>query len=155
MACHPDDPVAASAGGVPGILNSVESLERLLEISPGPHHGLDFCQGAVAAMPGVDLFETIRLFGLKQKIFMVHMHNPKGKLPGSTEAFLDEGDTNMVQALQIYLEAGFDGVLRPACTPGMLEDTEWGHKGHAFSVGYLRAVLQALEHMADQMRQVG
>ena len=155
MACHPDDPPTTSAGGIPSILNSVESLERLLDISPCSHHGLDFCQGAVAAMPDADLFETIRLFGLKQKIFMAHLSNPKGKLPDATEAFLDEGDTNMVQALQTYLKVGFDGVLRPACTPGMLEDTEWGHKGHAFSVGYLRAVLQALEHVAGQMKQAG
>ena len=77
---------------------------------------------------------------------MVHLSNPKGKLPSVSEAFLDEGDTDMLRVLEAYLEVGFDGVLRPATSPGMLGDTEWGHKGHAFAVGYLRALLQALEH---------
>ena len=145
MACHPDDPATASRSRAVPILNSAEALTRLLDMAPSPFHGLDFCHGCVASMPGVDLVEAIRSFGGRQKIFTVHVGNPGGRGPEAAAAFRDEGDTDMVRALQTHVDAGFDGPLRPCRSPGLLGDTEWGHKGHAFSIGYLRALFQSLD----------
>ena len=35
--------------------------------------------------------------------------------------------------------------IRPVRPPGLVGDTEWGHKGQAFSLGYLRALMQVVE----------
>jgi mannonate dehydratase len=142
MACHPDDP--PTAGGGPGILGSMEGLQRLLAMGRPACHGLDLCTGAVVAMPGADLPALIRTLGA-ERVFMLHLANVRDDGSGLAEAFLDEGEVDAVQVLRACREAGFAGVLRPAHGPGMLEDTAWGHQGKAFSTGYLRAVLQTLE----------
>ena len=36
------------------------------------------------------------------------------------------------------------GPVRAGLPPGMVGDTEWGHKGRAYDLGYLKAVLQAI-----------
>lgn len=145
MACHPDHLSLSALPDVPRILSSVEGLKRLLEIVNSPCNGLDFCQGTIAMMPGTDVIEAIRLFGLKEKIFLVHLSNPKGRLSSLTEVFMDEGDTDILRALQTYREVGFDGAIRPVQPPEIVDDTDWGHKGKAFAVGYLRALLQVAE----------
>jgi hypothetical protein len=47
--------------------------------------------------------------------------------------------------MQVLVRAGFAGPMRAALPPGMVEDTDWGHKGRAFDLGYLRAILQVIE----------
>jgi len=143
MACRPDDPFLTS-GKATGILNSLEGLKRCVETVSSPCHGLDFCQGMVAEMPDTNLHEAIRWFAMRKKIFVVTVRHSRGTRPAFSEAFLDEGDTVILEILQIYREVGFDGALRPGPQPGMVGDTDWGHKAQAFSVGYLRALLQSV-----------
>jgi len=139
----------AEEGGVklacgPGnsLLGRIEDLQRLVEEVPSSCLGIDFWQGAVALMPGVDLAGAIRWFGGRQKLFLVTL--------GNSEAFLDEGDTRMLRSLRLYREAGFVGGLRPGPQPGMADDTEWGHKSQAFAIGYLRALLQVVENRKQE-----
>lgn len=141
MACHPDDPPIPSLGGVARILHNVEGLTRLLETTRSSYQGLDFCLGTLATMPRVDVMETIREFGLREKIFLVHLRNPRGALPSFSDAFLDEGDIEMVKVLRTFQSVGFVGPIRAAQPPRMVGDSAWGHKGRAFDVGYLRALL--------------
>ena len=146
MACHPDNAAADSRSRTAPILNSAAALTRLLDTAPSPFHGLDFCHGCVDSMSGVDLLEAIRLFGGRQKIFTARLGNPGGRGREEGHApFPDDGDMEMVRALQAYMEVGFDGPLLPCRSPGVVGDTAWGHKGHAYSTGYLRAMLQALD----------
>ena len=144
LACHPDDPPVPTLGGVAQILHDLEGLKRLLQIAPGPWHGLDLCVGTLAAMPEVDPIAAIGELGRGAKIFMVHLRNLCGKAPEFREAFVDEGDVDVPQVLQALKRTGFDGLIRTARPPGMVEDTAWGHKGHAFDLGYLQGVLQAV-----------
>lgn len=153
MACHPDDPPVPVLGGVARILHHVEGLRRLMEIMPSSCHGLDLCLGTLAAMPGVDMIETIRVFGLKEKIFLVHIRNPRGTVPSFRDAFLDEGDTDMLKALHALHSTGFAGPIRAAQPGEMVGDTGWGHKGRAFEVGYLMALLETLD--AEQQSITG
>ena len=47
-----------------------------------PYHGLNFCQGTIAEMlddPANEIFDVIRWFGERGKIFNVHFRNIKGK----------------------------------------------------------------------------
>ena len=61
------------------------------------------------------------------------------------QAFLNEGQTDLAGALLALQRAGFTGPVRAVPPPGMVGDTAWGHKGRAYDLGYLKAVLQTIE----------
>jgi mannonate dehydratase len=146
MACRPDSPLAVHAGA-PGILSTVEGLKRLVESVSSPSNGLDLQLGSLAMMPGADVAKAIAWFGSRGRILLATLQNPVGEPPTLSDAFLDEGTTNMLGALRCYQEVGFEGMLRPAEQPGMVGDTMWGHKAQAFAMGYLRALLQVVERL--------
>lgn len=75
------------------------------------------------------------------KLAMVHANN----LRQQQQAFLDEGEISLPKVMRALVRASFSGPLRAALPPGMVEDTTWGHKGRAFDLGYLRAILQVIE----------
>jgi len=141
MGLHPDDPPVPSLGGIARIFRSVEAFKRMIEIVPSDYNGLEFCQGTFAEM-GADVIEAIRYFGNRRKIFYVHFRNVKGTVPSFAESFIDEGDTNMLKAMQAYREVRFDGPIMDDHTPGIVDDTPWGHRGRAFSIGYMKAMMQ-------------
>lgn len=61
------------------------------------------------------------------------------------EAFPDEGDVDMLKAMRIYKEAGYNGVLVPDHVP-LAEANETGRlRSYAFCIGYMRALIQAVE----------
>jgi mannonate dehydratase len=140
LACRPGPPH-----------NSTSALQRLINAIPSAAHGLDFCQDDISRMSGVDLIEAIHQFGARGRIFLVEVANWQLDTSGAVEAFLDEPadqaqpGANLLRALRTYREIGFDGAIRPAPPPGMVGDTAWGHKGQAFNVGYLRALLHVVE----------
>ena len=51
------------------------------------------------------------------------------------------------QALLALQRVGFAGPLCAGPPPGLVGDTDWGHKGRAYDLGYLRAVLQTIESL--------
>ena len=60
------------------MLGTVDGLKRFITITESPYHGLNFCQGTVSEMlndPGQEIYEVIRYFGSRQKIFNVHFRN--------------------------------------------------------------------------------
>ena len=50
----------------------------------------------------------------------------------------------MLDALRIYYEAGFDGVMIPDHTPHTTCDAPW-HAGMAFALGYIRSGINMLK----------
>jgi len=54
LALHPDDPPVDSVRGVPRLVNSVENVQRILDLHDSPNHGLTFCQGNNYAAMGAD-----------------------------------------------------------------------------------------------------
>jgi mannonate dehydratase len=94
-------------------------------------------------MPGADVYEAIRRYASQGSICYVHFRNVRGKAPNYHEVFLDEGDVDMVRALRIYKECGFEGVLIPDHTPQMACAAPW-HAGMAFAIGYMKAALATL-----------
>lgn len=143
MALHPDDPpIPEPLGGVAQIVSTLEQYRRIFAAAPGDSNGMLFCQGCVTEM-GVDVYETIREMGLRNKIVFVHFRNVRGALPSFQEVFLDEGDVNMHRAMEVYREVGFKGPFMMDHTPGIPGD-EKSRAGHAYAVGYIRALIQTV-----------
>ncbi|MBI3909324.1 MAG: mannonate dehydratase [Armatimonadetes bacterium] len=147
MACHPHDPgMPRDRGfrGVQRVLGSVDGLKRFIEIAPSEYHGLNFCQGTVAEMlenPGEEICDVIRYFGSRGKIFNVHFRNIKGGFLNFQETFPDDGDVDMIQAVRVYKEVGYDGMLMPDHVPQIEGDTgAW--QAFAFAFGYIQALIQ-------------
>ncbi|MGC9948020.1 MAG: mannonate dehydratase [Bryobacteraceae bacterium] len=147
MACHPHDPGMPPGKGFRGVervLGSVDGLKRFIEIAPSPYHGLNFCQGTISEMlvrPADEIFDVIRYFGARGKIFNVHFRNIKGGFLNFQETFPDDGDVNMIRAMRVYKEVGYDGMLMPDHVPAIDGDAE-GKQAFAYAYGYIQALIQ-------------
>lgn len=153
MACHPHDPGMPRAEGFRGVhraLGSVDGLKRFIEISPSRYHGLNFCQGTVSEMlakPGEEIFDVIRYFGTRGKLFNVHFRNIRGGFLNFQETFPDDGDVNMIRAMRVYKEVGYDGMLMPDHVPRI--DGDAGSKqAFAYAFGYIQALIQMVNQEA-------
>ena len=144
MALHPDDPPVPSLGGVARIMRSVDAFKRVIEIVPSDYNGLEFCQGCFSEM-GTNVIEAIRYFGSRKKIFYVHFRDVRGTAGNFVETFIDEGQTDMFEAMKAYKEVGFDGPIIVDHTPHIVDDSTWGHRGRAYAMGYIKALIQAVE----------
>lgn len=129
LALHPDDPPVSPVRGVPRIVNSVENVQRILDLHDSPNHGLNFCQGNFSAM-GADVPETIRQFG--DRIHFVHFRDVEGGPEKFVETWHEEGQTDMLATMEAYRDVGFDGPIRPDHVPKMLgeEDREGAMTGY-------------------------
>ena len=153
LACHPHDPGMPGIKGYRGVdrvLGSVDGLKRFVGIKASPYHGLNFCQGTVTEMlenPAKEIFDVIRYFGSRGKIFNVHFRNIRGRFLDFRETFPDDGDIDMIRAMRTYREVGYDGMLMPDHMP-RIEGDEQGRQAFAFGFGYIRALIQLVNQGA-------
>jgi len=152
MACHPNDSMTPPEGyqGVNAVLSTVDGLKRFVSIKESPYHGLNFCQGTVSEMlqdPGKEIFDVIRYFGTRKKIFNVHFRNIRGNRQSFVEVGPDEGDISFFKAMQTYKEVGYAYNLQPDHVPQSPGDTGGEHY-FAFCYGYIRALIQAVDQIA-------
>lgn len=166
IACHPQDPGVPPEGfrGVHRVLGTIEGLKRFIAIQESPYHGLNFCQGTIAenlAKPAAEIFDVIRYFGRRNKIFNVHFRNIRGHRDHFVETFPDEGDVDMLQAMLTYKEVGYNGMIMPDHVPlvatnekeseyaynfGGSPDGSGAHlESFAFAYGYIRGLIQAVD----------
>jgi mannonate dehydratase len=149
LACHPQDPgMPRGRGwrGVETVLGSVDGLKRFVSIAESPYHGLNFCQGTVSEMlekPGEQIFDVIRYFGSRGKIFNVHFRNISGGFLNFRETFIDDGDVDMLKAMRVYKEVGYDGMMMPDHVPSVEGDVD-RLQGFAFAFGYIKALIAAV-----------
>ncbi|MEZ4732896.1 MAG: mannonate dehydratase [Caldilineaceae bacterium] len=144
MALHPDDPpIPEPLGGVPRIVSTLEQYKRIFKLAPSPCNAMLFCQGCVTEM-GVDVYAAIREIGALGKIVYVHFRNVRGSLAHFEEVFLDEGDVDMVRAMQTYRDIGFNGPFMMDHTPQFGPDGVGWWAGRAYAVGYIRALIQGV-----------
>ena len=149
LACHPQDPGMPHGKGWRGVetvLGSVDGLKRFVTIAESPYHGLNFCQGTVSEMldkPGEQIFDVIRHFGKQRKIFNVHFRNIAGGFLDFRETFIDDGAVDMLRAMRVYKEIGYDGMMMPDHVPS-IEGDAGNLQGFAFAFGYIKALIAAV-----------
>ena len=145
---HPADPPVDSVGGVPRLLNSFGAYKRLTEIVDSPSNAIEFCQGTFSEMDdaeGDGIYDMIRYFGERKKILYVHFRNVSNAGEPFVEEFINTGHVDMIRALKIYKEVGFEGVLVNDHVPVTAGDTQWGHQGRAYANGYIQALLDVFD----------
>jgi mannonate dehydratase len=148
MGCHPQDPgVPKGTGwrGVDAVLGSPDGLKKFVSINESPYHGLNFCQGTVSEQldnPGEQIFDVIRYFGTRKKIFSVHFRNIEGGFLNFRESFIDNGSVDMLKAMRVYKEVGYDGMMMPDHVP-RVEGVD-SNQGFAFAFGYIKALIAAV-----------
>lgn len=152
MACHPNDSMTPPEGyqGVDAVLSTVAGLKKFVTIKESPYHGLNFCQGTVSEMlmdPGKEVYDVIRWFGERKKIFMVHFRNIKGNRLAFSEVAIDEGDVDMARAMMVYKDIGYDGIMMPDHAVQAPND-QGGEKYNAFAYGYIAGLIKAADVLA-------
>ena len=146
MACHPHDPgipPGETHRGLPRVLGSVAGLKRFVSIAESKYHGLNFCQGTVAEMlknPREEIYDVIRYFGSRGKIFNVHFRNIQGGFLNFRETFIDDGDMDMLACLRVYREVGFEGMIMPDHVPSI--PIERGSQiAFGYTFGYINSAI--------------
>ncbi|MGF1624221.1 MAG: mannonate dehydratase [Alphaproteobacteria bacterium] len=147
LACHPHDPYTPPGyRGVTRVLGTVAGLKRFVSLHESPYHGLNFCQGTVAEMlddPASEIFDVIRWFGERGKIFNLHFRNIRGGKLSFMETFLDEGDMDMPATLRLYAELGYRYMVMPDHAPKVAGPDPDG-PAFAFCYGYIIGAMQAM-----------
>jgi mannonate dehydratase len=154
MASHLDDPPAPVLKGVERWNWPVfEGLKRFSELVDSPYHGFNFCCGTAAEgldRPGEQLYDIVRWFGERRKIFNVHFRNIRGHLGCFQEVWPDEGDVDMFRLAKVFRDVDYPYMLMADHAPGHPDDRPIpGGSGHAtpafaFQFGYIIALIQAV-----------
>lgn len=149
LALHPDDPPVPELYGVARIFTSFEAHRRAIEdIAPSPMHGLGYCMGTWAENSIETMFRGLNYFGELGKLAYLHFRNIRGVTEDFEETFIDEGDFDVVAAMQVLHRVGFDGFMMDDHVPHMPNDTRWSHRGRAYQTGYLKALVRAVSQMS-------
>ena len=146
LALHPDDPPLAKMNGVAKLFTNYEGYRRAEEISGNSKNwGLTFCVGTWSEggdRMGKNVFEMIRDFGGRGKIFEVHFRNVTGPLPHFDETFQDDGYMDMYQVMKALREVRFSGAVEPDHVPRLAGDSGLLRAGTAYCISYMRALLR-------------
>ena len=152
LACHPHDPYTPPGyRGVTRVLGTVEGLKKFVLMRENPYHGLNFCQGTVGEMldnPAEEIFDVIRWFGERGKLFNVHFRNIRGGKLSFMETFPEEGDMDMWRSLKTYAEVGYQYMMMPDHVP-QISGRDPQNTAFAFSYGYIVALLQVMKSEAN------
>ena len=149
LACHTQDPGIGGQTyrGVARVMGMAEGLKKFVEMHESPYHGLNFCIGTVSESlgnPGEEIYEVVRYFGERKKLFNIHFRNIKGGFLDFVEVFPDEGDVNMLRALRTLKEVNYPYMVMPDHVPGISGEAP-GAVGFAYCFGYIHALMQALD----------
>jgi mannonate dehydratase len=143
LACHPDDPPMSPFRDYDQIMISPEAFDRMFSLSSSSAHGMCYCQGSFASM-GVDVIENIRHFG--DRIKYVHFRDVRGSVPNFTETFHDNGPNDMAEAIQTYIDIGFDGPIRPDHVPVLhgepIDYAGYTMLGRLHAIGYMQGLIE-------------
>lgn len=144
MAAHPDDPPMPRLRGQARLVYETEYYQKMLDINKSASNCFEFCMGSVQEMRGGNVYEAIQRFAPEKRLAYIHFRNVKGKVPHYVEAFVDDGDIDMIQCVKLLKKHKYDGVLIPDHTPQLECGAPW-HAGMAYALGYMKAALRMAE----------
>jgi mannonate dehydratase len=148
MVMHPADPQVPNLAGIARIIRSAEAYDRMFDIVKSQSNAMVLCLGCFSQMmDAVDVYEAIRHFATEKKIGYVHFRTVRGTLEKFDEVYPDEGNLDMLRCIQILKEVGYKGIITPDHTPHGAGDTDYGHRGYAFAIGYMKGLMQATSHL--------
>jgi mannonate dehydratase len=146
IAMHGNDPPLYEHLGSPQILCRFADFDRLFHEVPSKHNGITFCVGT-RYESGEDVFEGIRRYGARGKLFHVHFRNVRGTLPaagGYSEVMVDDGDLHMPRVLRALDAVDYAGVIDYDHPMFISGDQPLPKQYIAFAVGYMRGLLDSL-----------
>lgn len=146
LALHPDDPPISKMNGVAKLFTHYDGYRQAEQIAGNsPNWGLTFCVGTWSEggeQMGKNVFEMIRDFGGRGKIFEVHFRNVTSPLPRFVETFPDDGYMDMYQVMRALRQVRFSGAVEPDHVPKLNGDTGMLRAGTAYCIAYMRALLR-------------
>jgi len=146
LALHPDDPPIAKMNGVAKLFTHYDGYHRAEQIAGNSKNwGLTFCVGTWSEggdQMGKNVFEMIRDFGSRGKIFEVHFRSVTGPLPHFDETFPDEGYMDMYQVMKTLRQVRFSGAAEPDHVPHLAGDTGLLRAGTAYCLAVMRGMLR-------------
>ncbi len=150
IACHPNDSMTPPEGyqGVNAVLSTPEGLKKFVSTHDSPYHGLNLCIGTLSEMlmdPGKEVFDHIRWFGTRGKIFNIHFRNIRGNRLEFAEVAPDEGSIDFAKVMMTFKDVGYSGMVQPDHQVRAAGDTSGGAAYTAFVYGYIRALIQAAD----------
>ena len=145
---HPPDPPTDSHGGLFPVLNSYEGYRRLLDIVDSPSNAIEFCQGTISEMTDSAndaIYGFIDEMVRRDRVLYVHFRNVSEPNPESfSEEFINTGHVDMYRAMKTYHDGGYKSFFIDDHVPHTHGDTPWGHRGRAFAMGYMQALIEAI-----------
>ena len=146
MALHPDDPPLAEMNGVAKVFINYTGYRRAEQIAAGsPAWGIRLCVGTWAeggAGMGKDVFEMIRDFGGRGKLYDIDFRNVTATLPRFEETFPDDGYLDMYAVMKTLREVRFSGSMVPDHVPELAGDKGIRKAGTAYCIASMRAMLR-------------
>lgn len=146
LALHPDDPPIAKMNGVAKLFTNYDGYARAEKIAGGSKNwGLTLCVGTWSeggTRMGKDVFDMIRDFGGRGKLFEVHFRNVSSPLPRFEETFPDDGYMDMYRVMKALRQVKFDGAAEPDHVPQLAGDSGLRRAGTAYIIANMRAMLR-------------
>ena len=144
---HPDDPPLNSLMGIPRIMNSIESFDKLIELNKSPNNGMTFCQGNFTLMTD-NLPAAIKHFG--DRIKFVHFRDVLGNREKFMEVPLGKGKTPLADCIRSYNDINFSGIMRVDHVPTLCgDDTDvpgYSYLGRLYAIGYINGLYDAYKN---------
>ena len=124
----------------------VEPLEEAVEVVESDRSAIDLCLGTVSEMGGeAAVLAAIRALGPRGKIAYVHFRDVRGSVPVFEECFLGEGNFRPLRVMRALRANGFTGFILDDHAPGLIDDSDYGHRGRAHAIGYIQGLLESIE----------
>jgi mannonate dehydratase len=146
LSLHPDDPPVAKMNGVAKLFTHYDGYHRAEQIAGGSRWwGLTFCVGTWSEggdKMGKNVFEMIRDFGGRGKLFEIHFRNVSSPMPHFVETFPDDGYMDMYQVMKALREVRYHGAAEPDHVPKLTGDTGLLRAGTAYCIAYMRSLLR-------------
>lgn len=143
---HPSDPPIEKVAGVARIFISPDDYRKADKLTSSDAWGINFCMGTFSQLGGEEcVLEMIREFVVRNKVHMVHFRDVQGTVEKFKECFIGEGRYDPAKIMQALIDNGYEGIMLDDHVPYITSDTRWGHTARAYTFGYLRGLVKALE----------